>query len=50
VDLVRPFLEFEIVGDAALERDRVVAAAAGRFVIVAVLAAAAVLDNLGGAA
>ena len=49
-DLVRPFLELGVVGDAALERDRLVLGAARRFAAAAGrIAALAVLDHFGGA-
>ena len=47
--LVRPLLELGVVGDAALERDRLVLGAAGRLAAVLGIAALAVLDDLGGA-
>src|SRR5262249_3741377 len=49
VDQVRPLLELEVVGDAALQRDRLVGRAPGRLVVGAVLAALAVLDDFRGA-
>src|SRR5262249_51862704 len=45
--LVRPLLELEIVGDAALERDRLVLGAARGLARGAGVAALAVLDDLG---
>src|SRR5262245_33728056 len=46
-DLVRPRLELGVVRDAALERDRVVLRPAGRLAARAVVAALAMLDDLG---
>ena len=46
-DLVGPLLELVVVGDAALERDRLVLRAAGRLAAGRRVAALAVLDHLG---
>src|SRR6185437_15184190 len=47
--LVRPLLEGDVVGDAALDGDRLILGAAGRLARAAGVAALAVLDHLGGA-
>ena len=48
-DLVRPLLEVDVVGDAALEGDRLVLGATRRLAAAGRVAAVAVLDHLGGA-
>src|SRR5262249_15627932 len=46
-DLVGPLFEVDVVGDAALERDRLVLGSAGRLAAGAGISTVAVLDDLG---